>query len=55
MVFEKGGIQVIVPLDPTEGERYTETVRINKEVDHIYKLTMQDEDWINPMTDRMLC
>ena len=35
MVFENGGIRVIVPLDPAKGERYTKTVRIDEEVDHI--------------------
>ena len=35
MVFENRGMQVIVPLDPAEGERYTETVHIDEEVDHI--------------------
>ena len=39
MVFENKGIWVIVPLDPVEGERYTEPVHIDEEVDHIYKLT----------------
>ena len=39
MVFENNGTRVIVPLDPTEGERYTEPVRNEEDVDHIYKLT----------------
>ena len=43
MVFESAGTRVIVPLDPIEGERYTEPVREKEEVDHIYKLTMRDE------------
>ena len=47
---------MIVPLDPAERERYImESVHIDEEVDHIYKLTMQDEDWINPTADAMLC
>jgi len=48
MIFENNGIRVIVPLDPAEGERYTETVRRSEEVDHLYKIFVQDEDWINP-------
>ena len=48
MVFENNGTRVIVPLDPVEGERYTESVRNEEDVDHIYKLTAWDEDWINP-------
>lgn len=55
MVFESEGTQVIVPLDPAEGKRYTEPLWEEEEVDHIYKLTMRDEDWINPMADSVLC
>ena len=55
MVFESEGTQVIVPLDPVEGERYTEPVREEEEVDYIYKLTVKDEYWINPMADGVLC
>ena len=55
MVFENNGTRVIVPLDPMEGEQYTEPVRDKQDVDHIYKLTVQDEDWINPMAEGVLC
>ena len=48
MVFENNGTQVIVPLDPAESTRYTEPARDEEEVDHIYKFTTQDEDWITP-------
>ena len=48
MVFENEGMRVIVPLDPAEGEQYTEPMREEDDVDHIYKLTTRDEDWINP-------
>ena len=44
MAFENEGTRVIVPLDPVEGERYTEPVREEEDVDHIYKLTTRDED-----------
>lgn len=54
MIFENDGIQVMIPLDPVEGERYTEPVHEGDGVDHIYKLIMWDEDWINPMVDGML-
>ena len=54
MIFENNGTRVIVPLDPTEWERYTEPVCKEDDVDHIYKLTTWDEDWINPTTDGML-
>ena len=54
MVFESAGTWVIVPLDPVEGECYTKPVREEEDVDHIYNLTAQDEDWNNPTTDGML-
>ena len=37
---------MIVPLDPAEGERYTEPMHEEEEVDHIYNLTARDKDWI---------
>lgn len=55
MVFENEGTRVIVPLDPVEGEWYIELVHEEEDVDHIYKLNTRDEDWINPMTDGMIC
>ena len=55
MVFENNGTRVIVPLDPAKGERYIEPVRNEEDVDHIYKLTARDEDWINPTVDGVLC
>ena len=55
MVFESKGTRVIVPLDPAEGVRYTKPAYEEEELDHIYKLTAQDEDWINPMDEGMLC
>ena len=36
MIFENNGTRVLVPLDPAEGERYTEPVRKGDDVDHIY-------------------
>ena len=39
MVFENNGTREIVPLDPREGERYSELVWGEEGVDHIYKLT----------------
>ena len=44
MVFESEGTRVIVSLYPTEGERYTELVREEEGVDHIYKLIVRDKD-----------
>ena len=55
MIFENKGTRVIVPMAPAESEWYTEPVHEEEDVDHIYKLTAQDDDWINPTTDGMLC
>ena len=42
-------------MDPTEGVQYIEPACDEEEVDHIYKLTTQDEDWINPRAEGVLC
>ena len=39
IVFEVYGTWVVIPLDPTKGERYTEIVHTKDELDRIYKLT----------------
>lgn len=54
MEFERKELMVIVPLDLTEGKRYTKPVCNYEEeddLDQIYKIIMHDEDWINPTTD----
>jgi len=55
MLFERKSLWVIVPLDPAEGAHYTEPVcdyeESDDELDQIYKITMRDMDWINPMAD----
>lgn len=54
MVFEKNGTRVLVPLDPSEGAWYTKPIHDkygNEYIDNIYKLTLWDEDWINPTTN----
>ena len=52
MSFERNSLRVIVPLDPTEGALYNEPVwdyeESDDELDHIYKIRMRDQDWINP-------
>ena len=55
MVFERQATRVIVPLNPAEGERYTEPAREEDGMDHIYKLTTKDKYRINPMADDMPC
>lgn len=57
MVFEKNGVRVVVPLDPYEGVWYTKLIHEdyeNENIDHIYKLTAQNEDWINPTTNGII-
>ena len=44
MTFERDGLRVITPLDPDEGQKYTEPIR---EVDHTYAL-----ENINKLTAR---
>ena len=50
MEFESNGVRVIIPLDPAEGQGYTELVRTEDDIDQIYKLTLREGDWINPTT-----
>ena len=54
MEFENNGTRVIIPLDPAKGERYTEPVHVDDDIDHIYKMNVHDEDWINPRADGKL-
>ena len=55
MTFERKLLTVVVPLDPIEGAHYAEPihdiVESDDDPDHIYKIIMQDEDWVNPTTD----
>lgn len=54
ITFKKKELGVIVPFNLTEGVQYTEPVQNYYEedcIEHIYKLTMLDEDWINAQVD----
>jgi hypothetical protein len=54
MTFERDGLRVIAPMDPDEGQRYTEPIREEYrayELENIYKLTTRQQDYINPTTD----
>ena len=44
MIFEGKDLRVILPLDPSQGERYTEPLRQKDQddVEHIYAITAQD-------------
>ena len=51
MTFEGNGLRVIIPLDPSQGERYTEPLRDEEEqdnLDHIYNITATDADYVEP-------
>jgi len=54
MSFEEKSLHVVVPLDPTEGSRYIEPVcddASDDDLDYIYKIIAQEEDWVNPIVD----
>jgi len=50
LIFEKNSLCIVIPLDPSEGVRYTKPVHDNgsdDEMDCIYKIIMHDQDWVN--------
>ena len=54
MIFEKKSLHIVVPLDPAEGACYTEPLRKDDnddDLDCIYQITMQDQDWVNSTED----
>ena len=50
MNFEGKYLRVIIPLDPSQGARYTEPLRNEDQnvLEHIYNLTAKEEDYIDP-------
>jgi hypothetical protein len=57
MTFERDGLRFITPLDPNEGQRYIEPIKEEDcayELESIYKLTIRQQDYINPMADENL-
>ncbi|CAF4459793.1 unnamed protein product, partial [Adineta steineri] len=57
MSFEGNEINVIGPLDPALGPRYTEVITAEEEArnnDTIYQLTAVQGDYVNPTDDGML-
>ena len=57
MTFEGNGLRVIIPLDPSQGERYTEPLRDEGEqdtLDHIYNITAKDADYVEPDADGVM-
>lgn len=54
MIFEKKSLHVVIPLDPVEGLHYIEPVhdyQSNDDLDYIYKITVWEQDWMNPTMD----
>jgi len=46
IIFERNNVRVIVPLDPSEGVRYTEPVKEEysaDDTDNIYQITEKDK------------
>ena len=56
MTFEGKGLRVIVPLDPSQGERYAEPLRDEYQdvLDHIYNITAKEEYYVNPTTEGIM-
>ena len=56
MTFEGKGLRVIVPLDPSQGERYTEPFKDEDQdaLDQIYNITAKEEDYVNPTAEGVL-
>ena len=56
MTFEGKGLRVIVPLDPSQRERYTEPVRDQDQdiLDHIYNITAKEEYYVNPTPEGIM-
>jgi hypothetical protein len=53
MIFEVVDLRVTPPLDPTEGRRYVEPTR-GKELNNLYNVTSQTDEYINPTTKGVL-
>ena len=50
MTFEGKGLRVVIPLDPSQGKRYTETLKDEDQdvLDQIYNITAKEEDYEDP-------
>ena len=56
MTFKGKGLRVIVPLDPSQGERYTDPVRGEDQdvLDHIYNITAKEEYYVDPTAEGIM-
>jgi len=50
MIFEVGYLRVTTPFDPSKGKRYIEPTRGN-DIENLYSMTAQTEDYFNPIVD----
>ena len=49
MTFESGEYRFVVPLDPSEGERFVEPTCLDlEEINQLYRTTTREEDYVNP-------
>jgi hypothetical protein len=53
MIFEVWDLKVTTPLDPSEGKRYTESVR-ESDIEKLYNMTAWMEDYVDPIIDGVL-
>jgi hypothetical protein len=53
MTFASGECKVIVPLDPSEGERFVDCLDL-EEINQLYRKTMREEYYVNPTVDGVL-
>lgn len=49
--FEDGTHRVTAPIDPLEGRRYVEPVKYEVDLDNIYNLTSNKEDYVDLKSD----
>jgi hypothetical protein len=55
MAFESVEYKFIVPLDPSEGERFVEPTWLDlEEINQLYRTTTRDEDYVNPIGNGIL-
>jgi hypothetical protein len=55
MTFESGEYRFVVPLDPSEGQRFVEPTCLDlEEINQLYRTTAQEEYYVNPTADGVL-
>ena len=56
ITFEGKGLRAILPLDPSQGERYMEPVREEDQdiLDHIYNITAKEEYYVEPNAEGVM-